>query len=439
MKLLETKNDKGFSLVEVLISMVVVSLLLICLVSAFRATRQLNSVASKRDQAINIASSLMEQLKGKEYETFEKDDNLNSLFKFPKYYDTQNMTVVKNVSSNPTYTISGIEGNLSDYKVTLELFPDTYSDENNVKFPAFESLNEDSTVIIDTYGMNLVYDKNGDDYVQDSDGYKYNYSESGSWDNLMLLEFKDRNEAYIDKIYQEKCDEIDAYNLAHVDSGIILSYPEFGVEPYKYKTEDELKQLIDKKYSINVEKHPNYDIISSNIVYKMKDSLAPSIIGADVDNTVTYDIIRSNTYEKVKNVYFLYNESFCDTDTIEVQNGVDNDSSSSADFNLFVLVMNEYNRDSIDNILNLRSDIFKTVNANKLSFSYNQVSPSADLLTLYTNCNQVTTTTSIVKRIDTNYAYRKASKRTRYYGVKITVTDDNDVFLYTTVESGILK
>lgn len=69
MKLLENKNDKGFSLVEVLVSMVVVSLLLICLVSAFRATRQLNSVASKRDQAINIASSLMEKLKGTEYET----------------------------------------------------------------------------------------------------------------------------------------------------------------------------------------------------------------------------------------------------------------------------------------------------------------------------------------------------------------------------------
>ena len=119
MKLLENKNDKGFSLVEVLVSMVVVSLLLICLVSAFRATRQLNSVASKRDQAINIASSIMEKLKGTEYETIANSES--DVFKLISNddefepFDFRTASIVNESTTNPTYTISGIEGNLSNY------------------------------------------------------------------------------------------------------------------------------------------------------------------------------------------------------------------------------------------------------------------------------------------------------------------------------------
>ena len=442
MKLLETKNDKGFSLVEVLVSMVVVSLLLICLVSAFRATRQLNSVASKRDQAINIASSLMEKLKGTEYETIaDNESNVYNLLADnvfePFNFDTA--SIVKESALNPTYTISGIEGNLSNYKVTLELFPDNYSDENNVKFPAFESLNEDDTVILDTYGMNLVFNKNGDDYIREDDGYKYSYSDTDSWDNLALMEFGDRNKAYIDKIYQEKCDEIDDYNEAHADSGIILEYPEFGIDPYRYKTDDELKAIIDKEFSIDIEGHTNYAVISVKIDYIMKDDIAPTVIGEDIDNIVTYDIVRSSTYEKIENVYFLYDESFYDSDTIKVNNGVGDSNDSSIPFNLFVLVQNEYNKDAVKSIMDLRSDIYKKATANKLTFKYNQVSPVANLLTLYTNCDKVTVVSPIVTRIDTNYAYRQAEARTRYYGVKITVTDGSDTFLYSTVESGILK
>lgn len=413
MKLLDNKNDKGFSLVEVLISMIVVSLLLICLVSAFRATRQLNSVASKRDQAINIASSLMEKLKGVEYESIS--DNENAVFSLLvenefEPFDFSTASIVKESALNPTYTISGIEGNLSNYKVTLELFPDSYSDENNVKFPIFESLNEADTMMLDTYGMNLVFNKNDENYIKETDEYKYSYSDTNSWDNLALMEFEDRNKAYINKI---------------------------GVGAYK--TESELKSMIDKEFSIDIKGDTNSAVISVKINYIMKDSIAPTVIGENIDNTVTYDIVRSNTYERLENIYFLYNESFYNSDTIKVNNGVVGNNDSSIPFNLFVLVQNEYNKDAVKNIMNLRSDIYKKATANKLNFKYNQVSPVANLLTLYTNCDKVKVISPIIKRVDTNYAYRQGESRTRYYGVKITVTDGSDTFLYSTVESGILK
>lgn len=413
MKLLDNKNDKGFSLVEVLITMVVVSLLMICLVSAFRATRQLNSVASKRDQAINIASSLMEKLKGVEYESIS--DNENAVFSLLaenefEPFDFTTASIVKESALNPTYTISGIEGNLSNYKVTLELFPDNYSDENNVKFPVFESLNEADTIMLDTYGMNLVFNKNDENYIKEADEYKYSYSDINSWDNLALMEFKDRNKAYINKI---------------------------GVGAYK--TESELKAIIDKEFSIDIKGDTNSAVISVKINYIMKDSIAPTVIGENIDNTVTYDIVRSNTYNRIENVYFLYNESFYNSDTIKVNNGVDGNNNSSIPFNLFVLVQNEYNKDAVKNIMNLRSDIYKKATANKLNFRYNQVSPVANLLTLYTNCDKVKVISPIIKRVDTNYAYRQGESRTRYYGVKITVTDGSDTFLYSTVESGILN
>jgi prepilin-type N-terminal cleavage/methylation domain-containing protein len=110
------KQQKAFTLVEVLIALVILAIALLALAGVVMSTTMLLSHTIDREQAVNLAVEKLEELEGVDYDT-ELVDSSDQPYegKFSRVWDVTDVTGGKNVEL--TVTWEGIVGNK---EITME-------------------------------------------------------------------------------------------------------------------------------------------------------------------------------------------------------------------------------------------------------------------------------------------------------------------------------
>jgi prepilin-type N-terminal cleavage/methylation domain-containing protein len=108
------KQQKAFTLVEVLIALVILAIALLALAGVVMSTTMLLSHTIDREQAVNLAVEKLEELEGVDYDT-ELVDSSDQYDKYAVVWDVTDVTGGKNVEL--TVTWEGIVGNK---EITME-------------------------------------------------------------------------------------------------------------------------------------------------------------------------------------------------------------------------------------------------------------------------------------------------------------------------------
>lgn len=111
-------NDKGMTLVEVLVAMIIISVIGVAFLQSFSYAVRTNRLAKQKQEALSIAQTMMEVAKA--YSVAEMDAGLDSLV-----FNSGSYTV----NSSGHYTITGVNG--TGYDVTMDLTPSTSGGVNN--------------------------------------------------------------------------------------------------------------------------------------------------------------------------------------------------------------------------------------------------------------------------------------------------------------------
>jgi prepilin-type N-terminal cleavage/methylation domain-containing protein len=108
------KQQKAFTLVEVLIALVILAIALLALAGVVMSTTMLLSHTIDREQAVNLAVGKLEELEGVDYDT-ELVDSSDQYDKYAVVWDVTDVTGGKKVEL--TVSWEGIVGNK---EITME-------------------------------------------------------------------------------------------------------------------------------------------------------------------------------------------------------------------------------------------------------------------------------------------------------------------------------
>lgn len=434
------KND-GFTLVEVVVSFIIICLLLVGLVTAFAAVRKVNTVSSKQDAAISLSSSLLESLEEYKYDDIDEKTFKEGLFLTG--FDLSNLDVdYSETDISKKAIMHNIEKGLGTYKATIEIEPSSDGDTNNFQFPKIGDIASESTIIIDTKTMTAVYEKDEvDKYIKNDDG-SYKASHENSYDKLTLYELVNKNREYITKLYEEECRRIDEENEKYEKEGIdiVIPYPPFGddavwgVDEFAFIPEDEIKKLVTRNMDLYTGIHNEYKQLDCYLYYDVQDG-CEDIFGEDVP-TFKYEIYTSKYLHKLTDLYIVYEPTDFIEDEINLVNGKDV-VEDSLTYSLFFVVGNKFNDDYIRDNLNTLDKIKVVEKIDNFTFKYEQKSPSSDLIQLYTNYDLLDNSIYRYKKVSD--MYKSNDKYVRLYDVTVIIEDENGSNLYSETNSSVLK
>lgn len=413
------EDNKGFTLVEVVVCTVIISLMLAGLVMAFMSVRKVNYTASKQDVALDLASSMLESLRGVAYTDIGTVDLLPDADSTFLDNDTEKVWIYRNIDRG-----SGV------FKATLAVTPSS-KDINDAQFPNVLDIAKDSTVVIDTKTMTTIYGKDEyDKYIRQADN-SFEADHSNSYDALTLYELVDMNVEYISGLYEERCREIDEQNELY--GGVIIPYPPFGseavygVDEFAFIPEDEILKLVDRELRVYTGNTNTYKEIDCSLIYTMSGVDCERIFGQSKE--FEYRIYSSKYLNELDNLYILYEPTDFNKDSVTVVNG--NTADETLVYNLFFIVGNTYNKAYAN------SGIYMADNIQNLEFDYTQASSIDKQVILYTNYEFITPGIYITKK--SYNMYESLDARTRLYDVSITIEDENGTNLYSDVKTSILK
>jgi prepilin-type N-terminal cleavage/methylation domain-containing protein len=476
-------KNKGFTLIEVLVSSVIISILLVSLVTAFAAVRKVNTVSAKQDTAISLSTTLLEKLKASSYDEITGDTYMSLLnigtlgsFKYTGDVDSKtsepiNWGSYSDDTSTKHIVLDNIESDLAYYKVYIDITPSDDNNYNTYNFPELGDIASSSAVIIDTKTMTASYLINDDGSYQQNDDWSYSAEYDTSYDNLVLQDLKDRNNDYLNKLYSEVCKSLDKqkeeYMIEHgiIDDGTekgktslkeveaMFKYPEFGVDaPFILKTDDELKEMVTRTMTIYTGTYNNgYKQLDCKLEYTLDEGLE-DIFGDDYldveDTNLKYEIYSSKYLSDLTDLYIIYEDTiFAKSESqrniIKLTNG--NSPETSLSYNLYFMIEDDYNKSTINNyrvyINNLWKNPVHNTSLSNLSFTYSQGSPTNTLVSIYTNYDLFYTagTAILDQTINRGSSYQQADAYTRLYDITLTVEDSDGANLYSTTQTSILK
>ena len=164
-------NDKGFSLVELLVAMVILMVVSIPLLHAFVTTAYTNRDAAKLMSATDAAENIMEQFESQDIEElinlYNVGDNVVTIDNTSSPYNMEKYKfVIKNASNLPDDMPDG-------YYAVVTLDPDLYPNANSLNVADIKSMSADEAAV---YTMSDTYDKGVyDQYVTwNTDWYNSN-------------------------------------------------------------------------------------------------------------------------------------------------------------------------------------------------------------------------------------------------------------------------
>ncbi len=147
--LISKKNNKGFSLVEVIVSMLVLSIVISSVLTAFSLSAKSNAKTEKMQSAESLMEDLQE-LAGAVQDSSRYTDNCLSVFPGSSKTVTQALSVTPPVQTVEKTTISNVKKGSFTYSVdvTIDTEPTDYNAVNNVDVLSFGESGK-ATVLID--------------------------------------------------------------------------------------------------------------------------------------------------------------------------------------------------------------------------------------------------------------------------------------------------
>lgn len=285
-------KDKGFSLIEIIVSILILAIIVVSILQGFVISARANSSSRQRQYATTLSQDIMETIKNYGLSMATTDAVMNGIVKIQNPSDEHKCE----------YVIQNYSFGTSKYDVIISYDSSDYygsGKANEYELPDLSVLNAAETAVIYPDEAFLVV--NGTDVDTDA---------SAIFDNSALSNFYDsykgkQQELYTDLIYtvwQAECERIrlinaDGYTAATEDAP--YTPIEEPAEPPKLTlvTADQIKDNVKRVLNVNV----RYDCIRANVY----DSETNSYIANDtytrtVSADYTYDIITGELEAVIK-------------------------------------------------------------------------------------------------------------------------------------------
>ena len=128
---MKKQQNSGFTLVEVIVATVISSILFAGLIFAYRSLWSVNSLSLQKDQGVNLATTLIEELSTKRFSTLNEEElGIN----IPNSFDLSNSTtdIINNADGSKKIIITNIAGKSFDYNAIIDVKPSDYIEENKL-------------------------------------------------------------------------------------------------------------------------------------------------------------------------------------------------------------------------------------------------------------------------------------------------------------------
>ncbi len=298
----EKVNNKGMTLVEVLVAMAILTVVSLALLQAFVSSVNYNKDAKEKQRGINLAQTIMESYKAYKLEDVCRQFNNVDPFIFYKgvigsYAETGgSVDVYGNFTPSPTNEYSFVmndvqyDNNLYDVEVAMKANPDAISSAEIAETPQFNAYNDAI-------------------FYQPSDEYKYVYEDAidqlkdaGMKDELLpTVTTLDKSKITIDK----RKVEISMYEYGGAEIVSAKVTYRYTIADYEFITTEDLTDTLDGSYTVTV------DGTKDSTVYDVYNNSVTRPSGAHLENVYVY-------------FYPAYKTDFagvsCDNDEIYVYN-----------------------------------------------------------------------------------------------------------------------
>lgn len=407
------KRNSGFSLIEVVVSMTILSIIFVSTMLMFQRLQKTNEASNEYQKGQSFGNTIMDSLSTLDYSDIEDYVSGKSTKLLSDEYTIE----------ESKETLDGIELKvlykdlIANVTVNDKIEDENIKNINTIQFPSIDSLNAEETYVVNLSGKRAedVNVKSGND----------------DYDKQALNYFLDANRAYIAELTgQDK----DAF--------------------YTTLTEEDLKDIVTKTINLNLDYIDGYTIVEEEIKYEIDEDKNNELNYVKDDDRV-YTMTMPVHQQVMKNLYCIYAYSGLKSDEINFHTSQALLDSKNL-IKVFILAQNA------SYITGTVTDITLDTDAtyqNKLNINYLSDNDTIECMTVFTNSTVIKDkimripTLGFKIKDDGNYQVEKngnletdnkphaydVKKSTKMFNIDVQVTDMDGTNLYSSDHNKVLK
>ena len=407
------KRNSGFSLIEVVVSMTIISIIFVSTMLAFQRLQKTNEASNEYQKGQSFGNTIMDSLSTLDYSDFEDYVSGKSTKLLSDEYTIE----------ESKETLDGIELKvlykdlIANVTVNDKIEDENIKNINTIQFPSIDSLNAEETYVVNLSGKRAedINVKSGND----------------DYDKQALNYFLDANKAYIAELTgQDK----DAF--------------------YTTLTEEDLKDIVTKTINLNLDYIDGYTIVEEEIKYEIDEDKNNELNYVKDDDRV-YTMTMPVHQQVMKNLYCIYAYSGLKSDEINFHTSQALLDSKNL-IKVFILAQNA------SYITGTVTDITLDTDAtyqNKLNINYLSDNDTTECMTVFTNSTVIKDKVMRIPTLgfkikdDGNYQVEKngnletdnkphaydVKKSTKMFNIDVQVTDKAGTNLYSSDHNKVLK
>ena len=412
-KVKRVKRNSGFSLIEVVVSMTIISIIFVSTMLAFQRLQKTNEASNEYQKGQSFGNTIMDSLSTLDYSDFEDYVSGKSTKLLSDEYTIE----------ESKETLDGIELKvlykdlIANVTVNDKIEDENIKNINTIQFPSIDSLNAEETYVVNLSGKRAedINVKSGND----------------DYDKQALNYFLDANKAYIAELTgQDK----DAF--------------------YTTLTEEDLKDIVTKTINLNLDYIDGYTIVEEEIKYEIDEDKNNELNYVKDDDRV-YTMTMPVHQQVMKNLYCIYAYSGLKSDEINFHTSQALLDSKNL-IKVFILAQNA------SYITGTVTDITLDTDAtyqNKLNINYLSDNDTTECMTVFTNSTVIKDKIMSIPKLgfkikdDGNYLVEKngnletdnkphaydVKKSTKMFNIDVQVTDKDGTNLYSSDHNKVLK
>ena len=407
------KRNSGFSLIEVVVSMTIISIIFVSTMLMFQRLQKTNEASNEYQKGQSFGNTIMDSLSTLDYSDFEDYVSSKSTKLLSDEY-----TIAESKE-----TLDGIELKvlykdlIANVKVNDKIEDENIKNINTIQFPSIDSLNAEETYVVNLSGKRAedVNVKSGND----------------DYDKQALNYFLDANRAYIAELTGQDSDAF-----------------------YTTLTEEDLKDIVTKTINLNLDYIDGYTIVEEEIKYEIDEDKNNELNYVKEDDRV-YTMTMPVHQQVMKNLYCIYANSGLKFDEINFHTSQALLDSKNL-IKVFILAQNA------SYITGTVTDITLDTDAtyqNKLNINYSSDNDTTECMTVFTNSTVIKDKIMSIPKLgfkikdDGNYQVEKngtletdnkphaydVKKSTKMFNIDVQVTDKDGTNLYSSDHNKVLK
>lgn len=411
------KNNNGFSLVEIVVAMIILSIVAISSMMIFQSMQKVNEKSKEYADGEIFGNSLVDGLESLYYRDFlheagesETDKKYDSMIVDSKLKTDIGYEKIDNYSmlNDGSIIFDAYKGK---YKAKVTITKDN-SEINTVKFPTIDSLNAE-----ETYVINLSNQKASGLNTQDGTTY----------DEMAANYFIEQNKIYISQLLNDD-----------------------SKASYTNLTQEDVEYSVERCVNITLSYKDGYTDVEEELIYTMDKDINDIYFYLPEDKRV-YTITVPLHQQMIKNLYLVYGLPLYKTDQINFKV-----EDSYADYaeknNLKLFIMAQNARYITGNVNDITFDTDKEY-ANKVSLYYKASNTVRPCINVYSNstvmkqrvndlhCNGFQyTKDGKYTDIDTDHTDAYAVKEdVKLFHVNVQVYDETETNIYSKNGTSILR